>query len=143
MGKQSPLEIKGFEKREDLSVRNDYTKNEEYNETHRDAISDGDPQGKGTGHGGHTQVIPNHELALNTPDHIWYSEYNYSQLDTENGGGSYDIEGRNGIGGRNWIKSISKFTEEHQYGLDYVDTTLNIADGQYVAGINSGLNKRI
>ena len=142
MGKQSPLEIKGFEKREDLIVRNDYTKNDEYNETHRDAISDCDPQGMGTGHGGHTHVIPNHELALNTPDHIWYSEYNYSQLDTENGGGSYDIEGRNGIGGRNWIKSISKFTEENQYGLDYVDTSLNIAEGQYVAGIKSGLDKR-
>lgn len=142
MGKQVPLEIKGFEKREDLIIRNDYTKNDEYNETHKDAISDGDPQGKGTGHGGHTHVIPNHELALNTPDHIWYSEYNYSQLDTENGGGSYDIEGRNGIGGRNWIKAISKFNEENQYGIDYVDTTLNIADGQYVAGINSGLDKR-
>ena len=48
MAVQTPLEIKGFEKREDLIVRNDYTKNEEYNETHRDAISDGDPQGKGT-----------------------------------------------------------------------------------------------
>ena len=130
MGKQAPLEIKGFEKREDLIVRNDYTKNNEYNATHRDAISDGDPQGKGTGHGGHTHVIPNHELALNTPDHVWYSEYNYSQLDTFNGGGSYDIEGRNGIGGRNWIKAISKFNEEQQYGLDYVDTSLNVADGQ-------------
>ena len=79
--------------------------------------------------------MPNHELAMNTPDHVWYSEYNYSQLDTENGGGSYDIEGRNGIGGRNWIKAISKFNEEHQYGLNYVDTSLNVAEGQYVAGI--------
>lgn len=135
MGKQAPLEIKGFEKRDDLIVRNDYTKNDEYNATHKDAISDGDPQGKGTGHGGHTHVIPDHNLAMNTTDHVWYSKYNYSQLDTENGGGQYDIEGRNGIGGRNWIKSISKFTEEEQYGLDYVDTSLNVADGQYVAGI--------
>lgn len=135
MGKQAPLEIKGFEKRDDLIVRNDYTKNDEYNATHKDAISDGDPQGKGTGHGGHTHVIPDHNLAMNTADHVWYSKYNYSQLDTENGGGQYDIEGRNGIGGRNWIKSISKFTEEEQYGLDYVDTSLNVADGQYVAGI--------
>jgi hypothetical protein len=63
-------------------------------------------------------------------------------LDTENGGGQYDIEGRNGIGGRNWIKSISKFNRENQYDLNYVDTTLNVAEGQYVAGINSGLDKR-
>lgn len=137
MAVQTPLEIKGFQKRDDLLVRNDYTKNEEYNETHRDAISDGDPQGKGTGHGGHTHVIPNHELAQNDENHVWYSAYNYDQLDTFNGGGSYDIEGRNGIGGRNWIKSISKFNEEHPYDLNYVDTTLNIAEGQYVAGIKN------
>ena len=137
MAVQSPLEIKGFQKRDELLVRNDYTKNEEYNETHRDAISDGDPQGKGTGHGGHTHVIPNHELAQNDENSVWYSAYNYSQFDTENGGGQYDIEGRNGIGGRNWLKSISKFNEENQYGLNYVDTSLNIAEGQYVAGIKN------
>lgn len=137
MAVQSPLEIKGFQKRDELLVRNDYTKNEEYNETHKDAISDGDPQGKGTGHGGHTHVIPNHELALNDENSVWYSPYNYSQFDTEHGGGQYDIEGRNGIGGRNWIKAISKFNEENQYGLNYVDTSLNVAEGQYVAGIKN------
>ena len=139
---QTCLEKRGMEARHEQITRSDYNIEDEYSATHKDAMSDGDAQGKGTGHGGHTHVIPNHELALNTPDHIWYSEYNYSQLDTENGGGSYDIEGRNGIGGRNWIKSISKFTEENQYGLDYVDTSLNIAEGQYVAGIKSGLDKR-
>ena len=137
MAVQSPLEIKGFQKRDELLVRNDYTKNEEYNETHKDAISDGDPQGKGTRHGGHTHVVPNHELALNDENSVWYSPYNYSQLDTENGGGQYDIEGRNGIGGRNWLKTISKFDEEHPYGLNYVDTSLNVAEGQYVAGIKN------
>ena len=137
MAVQSPLEIKGFQKRDELLVRNDYTKNEEYNETHKDAISDGDPQGKGTGHGGHTHVIPNHELAMNDENSVWYSPYNYSQFDTEHGGGQYDIEGRNGIGGRNWIKAISKFNEENQYGLNYVDTSLNVAEGKYVAGIKN------
>ena len=132
---QPCLETRGIPARASALTRNDYTIHDEYSVTHPDALSNGDPQGKGTGHGGHTHVIPNHELALNTPDHVWYSEYNYSQLDTFNGGGSYDIEGRNGIGGRNWIKAISKFNEEQQYGLDYVDTSLNVADGQYVAGI--------
>ena len=131
MGKQSYLEKKGFEKRDELVVRNDYTKNDEYSATHPDAISNGDPQGKGTGHGGHTHVVPDRNLILTTEDGVSYSKYNYSELDTENGGGSYDIEGRDGIGGRNFLQSISKFNRENSYGLNYVDTSLNIAEGQY------------
>ena len=55
---QSCLEVKGIEKRQEGLVRNDYTKNDEYSQIHPDAISNGDPLGKGTGHGGHTHYLP-------------------------------------------------------------------------------------
>ena len=121
---QSCLEVKGIEKRQEGLVRNDYTKNDEYSQIHPDAISNGDPQGKGSGNGGHTHYLPDCTL----PPTL----YDYSNFDTsaKNIGGSYDIDGRNGVGGRNYLKAISKYNEEHQYGINSVDTSLNILDGQ-------------
>lgn len=123
---QSSLEIKGIEKRQEGLVRNDYTKNDEYSQTHPDAISNGDPQGKGSGHGGHTHYIPDNTVPQTLMD--------YSNFDTNasNIGGSYDINGRNGVGGRNYLKAISKYNEESQYGPNSVDESLNILDGQVI-----------
>ena len=123
---QSCLEVKGIEKRQEGLVRNDYTQNDEYNQTHPDAISNGDPQGKGSGHGGHTHYLPDCTLPPTLMD--------YSNFDTSasNVGGSYDIEGRNGVGGRNYLKAISKYNEENQYGVNSVDTSLNVLDGQII-----------
>ena len=121
MAEQTCLEKKGIERRNDLIVRNDYNKNDEYSEIHKDAISDGDPLGKGTGHGGHTHSTPD----CNKPSSI-----DYSNFDTANGGGSYDINGRNGVGGRNFLMNISVYNESHQYGADLIDTSINVADGQ-------------
>ena len=120
---QTCLEVKGIESRNNLITRNDYTRNEEYSAIHPDALATGDPQGKGTGHGGHLHSIP---------DCTAPSTINYSNFDTENAGGLYDIEGRNGVGGRNFLKNISMFNEANQYTLNYVDTTANVADGQIV-----------
>ncbi len=118
---QTCLEKKGIEKRQETIVRNDYNRNDEYSSTHPDAISDGDPQGKGTGAGGHTWSTPD----CNKPGSI-----SYSNFDTENGGGQYDIEGRNGVGGRNFLMNISVYNREHEYGPTLVDTSANVADGQ-------------
>lgn len=120
---QTCLEVKGIEARNELLVRNDYTRNDEYNARHQDALATGDPLGKGSGHGGHTH---------STPDCTKPSSIDYSNFDTENGGGYYDIEGRNGVGGRNFSKTISVYNEENQYGVNYVDTSENVADGQIV-----------
>ena len=125
MARQTNLEKKGFEKRTELEVRNDYTKNEQYSSRHKNAISDGDVKGKGTNHGGHTHVIPSDDKSVITG-------YNYSQFDTENGGGLYDIKGRNGIGGREYLQNISKYNEENQYSVNLIDTQLNVRDGQYI-----------
>lgn len=113
---QSYLEINGIESRNKSIVSNDYTTQDEYSALHSDAISNGDPLGKGTLVGGHTH---------STPDGSKPSVINYSNFDTTQGGGLYDVEGRNGIGGRNFLKNISKYNAENQYGPNSVDTSAN------------------
>jgi hypothetical protein len=124
MAKQSRLEIKGLEKRKDLISYNDYQHGDttEYNENHPDALSDGDPLGKGTG-------VPLGVAKL--PGETTLTTISYSNIDTRNGGGLYDIEGRNGVGGRTLLKTMNLYNENNAYGLDSVDTSANVLDGQY------------
>lgn len=126
MAKQTCLEKVGIEKRHDTIVKNDYNIEDQYSQLHKDALSDGDPLGKGSGHGGHTHYVPD----CNKPS----SMMDYSNFDTEssNIGGSYDINGRNGVGGRNFLKTISIYNEENQYGANLIDTTANEQDGQII-----------
>ena len=126
MAKQTCLEKIGIEKRHDTIVKNDYNIEDQYSQLHKDALSDGDPLGKGSGHGGHTHYVPD----CNKPS----SMMDYSNFDTEssNIGGSYDINGRNGVGGRNFLKTISIYNEENQYGPNLIDTTANVQDGQII-----------
>ena len=126
MAKQTCLEKVGIEKRHDTIVRNDYNIEDQYSQLHKDALSDGDPLGKGSGHGGHTHYVPD----CNKPS----SMMDYSNFDTDakNIGGSYDINGRNGVGGRNFLKTISLYNEENQYDPTLVDTTANVQDGQII-----------
>ena len=121
---QTCLEKRGIPARASALTRNDYNINDQYSNTHPDALSNGDPQGKGTGSGGHTHSVPNCDLPSTMID--------YSNFDTENGGGQYDIEGRNEIGGRNRLMTINIYNKENQYGPALVDTSLNVADGQVV-----------
>lgn len=51
---QTCLEKRGMEERHTEITRSDYNIENQYSATHKDALSDGDAQGKGTGHGGHT-----------------------------------------------------------------------------------------
>lgn len=121
---QTCLEVKGIQARNDSLVRNDYMRTNEYSALHPDALSTGDPQGKGTGHGGHTHSVP---------DCTQPSTINYSNFDTTNaGGGSYDINGRNGVGGRVFLQNISVYNETYEYGPNLVNTSANVADGQIV-----------
>lgn len=125
MAVQTCLEKKGFERRQVELARSDYNKNDEYSVTHDHAKTHNDtehPHGKGTGHGGHTFNIPDCSLGQ---DRI------IPQLDTTDGGGSYDKFGYRGIGGREYLKSISLYNESNAYSENYVDTSANVADGQY------------
>jgi hypothetical protein len=121
---QTCLEARGIEERTNEIVRNDYTKDNEYGPTHPNALSDGDPKGKGTGHQGHTHFLPDCTKPTNAID--------YSNFDTSHGGGLYDIKGRNGIGGREAAIVNSLYNADYQYGLSLVDTTQNVNLGQYV-----------
>ena len=123
---QTRLESKSIEKRQELLVGNDYDKNDAYSSTHEDALSHPEshdkPLGKGTGNGGHTHTLPNPLLPQNG--------YNYSSIDTSNGGGSYDIHGRNGKGGRKFLQTINLYGPDNRYGAKIIDTSLNQIDGQ-------------
>lgn len=123
---QSCLEKRGIDERSNEIVRSDYNIENQYNSTHKDALSDGDPQGKGTGHGGHNAWLPDCTKPTNMID--------YSNFDTFNGGGSYDIHGRNDIGGRERSLARSMYNHEQPYGADLINTAENIAQGQYYIG---------
>lgn len=123
MAKQSRLESEAIDKRRELGAISDYQKNtNEYNEQHQDALSTGDPQGKGTGVA----------MGYSIPGQTTNRGINYSNIVTNSGGGLYDIEGRNGVGGRNFLKTINLYNAENSYGVDSIDTTKNVAEGQYV-----------
>lgn len=120
---QSCLEKKAIEERHNEIVRSDYNIENQYSSTHKDAISDGDAQGKGTVHGGHTHYLPDCNKPSTTID--------YSNFDTTNGGGLYDIEGRNDVGGRKKAIASSLYNSENQYSANLVNTEINVRDGQY------------
>ncbi len=123
---QSCLEKRGMDERSEEIVRSDYNAENPYGPTHPDAISDGDPQGKGTGHGGHNAWLPDCTKPTNMID--------YSNFDTFNGGGIYDIEGRNDVGGRERSLARSMYNYEQPYGAELVNTTENVKQGQYYVG---------
>ena len=119
MAIQSKLEKKGFEERNEKQLgRNSIQKSNPYDENHDLAKSHGEdnythPLGKGTGAGGY--------------------DHKDGKLDIYNtaAGGSYDINGREGIdGGRKWLTAINTYSASNAYGEDSVNTELNIADGQ-------------
>lgn len=126
MAKQSRLEEEAIILRKETLVKNDYqTGDTEYNEKHSNALSHDDenhPLGKGTGSGGHTYSIPNSNKSK--------TMYEY-QIDTQNGGGSYDKFGRNGVGGRQRSQIINLYSPDKAYGPDSIDTSANINDGQF------------
>lgn len=120
---QSCLEKRGIDERHVEIVRSDYNIDNQYSSTHKDALSDGDAQGKGTGHGGHTHYLPDCTKPTTTID--------YSNFDTTNGGGLYDIEGRNDVGGRKKAIASSLYNNENQYSANLINTEINVNDGQF------------
>ena len=130
MAKQSNLEKIGLERRNEHElIRNDIKKTNPYDSNHDTAVwHEGDetkPLGKGSGHGGHQHSVPQtyNELTKNQIK---------PQIDTEHGGGAYDIYGRDGEGGRNRLLKINIYNKDNAYGPNSVDTSANIDEGQYV-----------
>jgi hypothetical protein len=125
--KQSYLEQKGIEERRKEIVRSDYNNQNAYSETHEDALSHPDDEtralGKGTNSGGHQISVPDKTKSSTL--------INYSSMDTSAGGGAYDIYGRNGHSGRERLTRINLYNKDNAYGPNSVDTSANLAEGQY------------
>ena len=113
---QTKLESTGISERNKTILRNDYSKTEEYSDTHKDTISDGDPLGKGSGEGGHSHIRPGNDFVTD-PSRV---------------GGSYDINGRNGNGGRTFLLNINTYGSNYEYSENLINTELNQQDGQVV-----------
>lgn len=142
--KQSKLDKIGLKYRAENEgiLRNYYHKgeNSEYSETHERANWDPEntlpggeaAHGKGTQSGGHTHSLPNQDIAGIFVDGTLAGSAPIHQLDTENGGGSYDIWGRKEFeSGREYLKRISLYNENHQYGKESVIVD-EFLDGQYL-----------
>ena len=116
MGKQSRLEQEAIEKREDLLLMNDYQSNDEYNEDHKNAKSDGDIKGKGTGVAPFAYLLPDR----NAPKTIGKTTVN-----TSSGGSGLDIQQRE------TLLNINLYSPINSYGPDSVDTSIIVGKGQY------------
>lgn len=129
--KQSALGYFGAEEREKELVRNrEYSKGElEYKETHKNALSNPDkPLGKGVSNSDHQAYTP----ILDVEQKKYQKDnYNRNSINTSNGGGLYDIKGRNGDGGRERLVKINLYSKENPYGDGSIDMEENLNDGQY------------
>lgn len=121
---QTCLEIRGMEERHRELVRRTYSADNPYGPTHPDALADGDVNGKGVG-GGHTAWTPDCTKPTKLFDYSNFTTSPEIQI-----GGLYDIEGRNGVGGRRKAMAASMYNYQNAYGADLVNTQANIADGQ-------------
>ena len=130
---QTCLEKRGMEERHQEITRSDYNIENQYSATHSDALSNGDPQGKGAGHGGHTHFLPDCTKPTNQ---INYSNFATSPEDQI--GGQYDIEGYQNRPGRKEQMARSIYTYQEQYGANLVNTEQNQQEGQYVMGQQIG-----
>ena len=123
--RQSRLEASGIHERNEEVVRKTYNSEDEYSAIHPNAKSDGDVKGKGTGNGTGGHWLP--DSSADAPSNA----INYSNFDTTNGGGLYDIKGRNDIGGREKAMASQLYNAENQYGANLINTEENIALGQF------------
>ena len=118
MAKQSRLEKEGFIKRPELELMNTYQDDvNEYSSEHKNAKSDGDVKGKGVGVASNPYLLPDENG----------SKTSYKPtLRTDDGGGAVDIAQRE------LLENINIYDPTNEYGTNSVDTSKNIADGQYV-----------
>lgn len=114
-------EVTCLEKRADVArdeqiIRSDYNDTNQYSETHKDAVADGDSRGKGTRSAGHGDWQPD----CNAPVNV----FNFSNFDTDyasHAGNDVDNEARD----RSMLKS--KYSATKPYG----DVQITPREGQY------------
>lgn len=117
---QSCLEYTSMDARHTQEARSDYQRNNQYNATHPDALASSG-NGKGTNHGGHYHWLPNCKGTIGI--------INYSNFDTAiSSGAGNDCDNA----ARNKSLSRSLYNDSRVYSLSLVDTTRNVAEGQFV-----------
>lgn len=126
---RSFLEIESMNARHEMETRSDYTRVNQYSETHPDALATGDRQGKGTGHPGHGDWLPHCTSQINV--------FNFSNFDTaitSNAGNGNINDPQSDVYARNaaMTKSLYSPTNPYNEGANSIDTSLNVLEGQYV-----------
>lgn len=132
--KQSRLDKEGIEyRKERIPGKNRYiVETNEYDGDSEDAKTHDDenhPWGKGTGKSmGYAVKNPN------APK----TQINYSNVDTRNGGGSYDKFGTKGVdkafqgdSGRKYLQRLNEFNPDNEYGKESVDIDAHVK-GQFI-----------
>lgn len=122
---QTCLETYSMEERHNEVGRSDYSMDNPYGATHKDALSDGDLFGKGTGHGGHGYWLPSCTNLAGS------KKYDYSNFDTFHGGNCVDVQMRN----INIVRSL--YNSDSPYHTS-IDTSVNVSEGQYVVEYRRG-----
>jgi len=120
---RSCLEIYSMDARHVMETRSDYTRVNQYSETHPDALATGDRQGKGTGHAGHGHWLPHCTSQIGVFD---YS--NFDTAITSHAGNDMDNEARNIA----LTRSLYGPTNAYNQGANAVDTSMNVLEGQFV-----------
>lgn len=107
--------------RHQMELRSDYQRTKQYSVTHKDALATGDMQGKGTGSAGHSHWLPNCTSQMGV--------YNFSNFDTAISFGAGNDADNNA---RNEAITRSLYGPMNRYDATIVDTSMNVAEGQYV-----------
>ena len=131
MAQQSNLERIGIDERAlELSrSTTGYDENTPYNDSHPNALADGDEKGKGTGISMGVLDIP-----VTKGTYATATEKGRT-LNTNNGGGKYDIDGYGaltGKSGRDYLlgSGLNPYNKTNEYGPNAIDTSKAIP-GQY------------
>lgn len=120
---RSCLEIVSMEERHRELLKNEYNPNNEYTNSHPDALNidnGDDKRGKGTGSSGHSHWLPDCSGQLGV--------INYSNFDTDV---SFHAGNRSDNDARTQSMTRSLYSKEKEYSLALVDTSANVAEGQY------------
>lgn len=120
-------------------LRSYYQRENQYAREHPNALADdsNDIHGKGTGVTGADYWLPDcrGELGIfRTDDFDTRSGFNPGASDRSVNGGPGNVDDREA---RRRNMTISLYSASSPYGEGSVDTSMNVADGQYVLGMNT------
>lgn len=117
------LEVLSMDERHVEIVRNEYNRDNIYDANHPNALNidhGNDKRGKGTGSSGHSHWLPDCSGTIGV--------INYSNFDTDIASNAGNIDDNNA---RLTAMSRSLYHPDNQYSADIIDTSMNVAEGQY------------